>query len=528
MYRRQPIPQVSQALAAPSPTGGLNDLDPLSAMGPEFCIDMMNLFPDNGLLLCRQGYREWVSGITDNVRTIMEYNSSDGVTQKFAACDDGIFDITNQSENPAEVANCTDGYFEQTNFATVAGQYLVIANGIDAPMFYDGTTWASFSESATPTAPGQISGIDPAKFSYVLVHKNRLWFLERNSMTAWFLPVDAMGGTATPFFLGGVFRRGGKLLMANRWSADTGEGLDDRLVFFTNIGEVATYAGNDPSQTDDWRLDSIYYLAAPLSSRSVAEYGGDLIILTRRGLIPLSTLMSGSASEVLYSNTLTKRISRTLMRLTLAAASPFPPELVVHSEYGWILINIYDPDSAKPIQLCMNFLTGAWGKFNYPILTCRSINQEFYFGMYNGTVQLVTSLNYVDGADQIGLNGTSIECYAFSAYTYLGDPTANKHAKLFRPVFQTEVSPSFKVRILPDFRLDSFDGAPVAAKATSNAKWDSALWDAANWAGIENVYRPWVSANVLGYAFAWQIRISTSSAIGIAAVEWVWESGGLV
>lgn len=528
MYRRATLPQVSQAMAMPAPTGGLNDLDPLAMMGPEYCIDMMNFFPDTGLLLVRRGYKEWAAGLDNPIRTIMEYNAQDGTTKRFAATDAGIFDITNQVTNPIAVAVCTNGYFESTNFATVGGQYLVICNGVDAPLFFDGTVWASFTQSPTPTAPGEIDGVDPTVFVYVTLHKSRLWFLERNSMTAWFLPIDSLGGVAEPFFLGGVFRRGGKLLMTNRWSADTGEGLDDRLIFFTTIGEIASYRGNDPSQTDDWALDSVFYVAPPLSSRSVAEYGGDLVILTRRGLIPMSTLVSGPAAEVLFSNTLTKRISRTLMRLITSVPSPFPPEVVVHSEYGWILINLFDRDSGAAVQLVMNFLTGAWGKFNYPIFTCQSIGEEFFFGMNNGLVQAVTANGYTDAADQTGLDGEPINCYAFSSYTYLGEPTANKHAKLLRPVFQTDVAPSFKFRVLPDFRLDRFDGAPVPSVAASNAIWDEAYWDAANWAGVENVYRPWVSANVLGYAFAWQCRLSASSPIGISAVEWVWESGGLV
>jgi len=525
---RQPKPQVSQALALPPPVGGINDLDPLATMGPEFMIDGMNFFPDTGTLNVRSGYQVWVGNVPGGaVKTIMSYNTVDGSFRVFACTDTGIYNVTASVDVAPLVKAVTNGQMEWTNFATAAGQYLIACNG-QQTVFANGLTWGNFTQVTTPAAPGEIKGVNPNTFNFVLVHKGRLWFLQTGSLTAWYLPIDSVGGEAKPFFLGGLFKRGGYLISLARWSMDTGEGLDDRIIFLSSAGEIASYSGNDPSNAADWTLDSIFFIAPPLGPRAIVDFGGDILFLSRRGLVPLSVLVQGVATDVMYSSVMSKRISRTLINLTAPTSPRFPIEIGFQSELALITINIYDERTQAPLQLVMNLLTGAWGKFNYPVRTIRSVDRSVFMGTDDGRVLVVTMNRHVDNVPRVGVGGDPIEAYAFSAYSYLDDPTTNKHAKFIRPIFHTEVKPSFRIRALPDFRLDTFLATPIPNFAVGNAIWDVSFWDTVNWAGLENVYRPWVSANVLGYAFAWQLRVSTSSPLSVAAMEWVWESGGLI
>lgn len=534
--------KVSQALALPVGTGGLNDFDPISNTDPSFLIECTNFFPDTGLLVVRPGYQEWATNLGGPVETIMEYNAFDGSIKRFASTSAGIWDITNPTDAPVLVKAATNGYWSFVNFANAGiKQYLVACNGVDAAVLYDGTTWIDYVLDVAPAAPGEINGIDPNKLIHVMSHKSRLWFIEKNSMTAWYLPVDALGGEAHPLYLGGIFRRGGHLVSVARWSADTGEGMDDRLIFTTSTGEIASYSGIDPDDALLWSLDATFFVAPPLSTRSVTEYGGDLLLLCSRGMVPLSSLVTSEASENVFSKALTRRISRSLMRITALTSPPFPPEVIVHNSSSWVLINLYNgaPDATspygmilgdgeRPIQFVMNSLTGAWGKFDFPVRTVRAIDNLLFMGTDDGRVVAVTPESHIDNIKLDGTDGVGITASAMGAYTYLENPNANKHAKFIRPVFQSEIKPSYIAKVLPDFRLDRLLQQPAAAVATGNAKWDLSNWDTTNWASMESVYRPWVSANVLGYAFAWQIRVSTSSALGIAAVEWIWEDGGLI
>lgn len=535
-------PTVSQSITHPSPTGGVNDLDPIANMGEQFLIDAMNFFPDTGLLTARPGYREWATGFGGPVRSIIYRHGESGPFQKFAVTDGGVHNIDVSTETPTVVHALTNGRVSFTNLSNPGKTYMVGCNGVDPAFAYDGVSWVTFTESASPTEPGEIDGVDPSRFSYVLAFKHRLYFVERNSMTVWYLPLDQIGGTAEPLYLGGVFTRGGKIVALARWSSDTGAGLDDRLVIITSAGEVASYHGSDPSNANDWGLDAVFYVAPPISDRAIEDYGGDVIMLTRRGLVPLSTLISGGSTEVLYSGALTRRISRTLLKLTSDPAPRFPGSVKVHNDSAWIVINLFDsagasaapydtilsPGNNKPIQLVMNFLTGAWTKFDYPMCCMQSMDGDFYMGTEDGRVLLVTPDLYEDDVKMDGLGGKPIELYAVGAYSYLGTPTNNKHVKFVRPVIQSNSPPNFKIRVLPNFKLLRYDASPSASPATGNAVWDQAVWDQAMWGRSSNAYTPWVSANVLGYAFSWQFRASTNSALGLSAVGWVWENGGYI
>lgn len=97
--------------------------------------------------------------------------------------------------------------------------------------------------SVTSRSTSTFTGIDSSLLSFVWTHKRRLWFVEENTLSAWYLPVVSITGTAVEFPLQGVFRLGGALLFGGSWSQDSGAGLDDLAVFVTTEGEIAVYQG---------------------------------------------------------------------------------------------------------------------------------------------------------------------------------------------------------------------------------------------------------------------------------------------
>lgn len=542
MFSR-PGPPKSQSISFPSPTGGVNDIDPISAMDGQFMIDSMNFFMDTGLVVARPGYREWTTGLGLPVKTIIQYEGPVGSPTPFAVTDSGVYNIEVSSDAPALEYALTEGLVQYTNLANTGGSFMVGCNGTDPAFLFNGASWISFTTNAAPSNPGEISGIDPALLMFPLAFKNRLWFIEKNSLQAWYLPLDSVAGVAEPFPLGGVFSRGGRLVSMARWSSDTYRGLDDRLAFITSTGEIALYSGNNPNDAADWRLDAVFFVAPPVSMRSTADFGGDVLYMTRRGTIPLSSLVAGSSAEVLFSGALTRRISRTLLKLTSDPAPLFPGEITVHNNLGWIIINLFDSSVSssapydsilsqgnnQPIQLVMNVLTGAWGKFNMPIRTMQSVGRDFYMGTEDGRVLLLTPDVYLDNVPRGGIGGVPIDLYAMGAFTYLGNPSNNKHCKFVRPTIQAGSTPSVKMRVVPDFNLSRYNASPSGATAGSaGSLWNVAIWDESLWARSSNVYRPWISANVLGYAFAFQLRAQTAASFGLSAIDFIWESGGFI
>src|SRR5690606_34962161 len=82
---------------------------------------------------------------------------------------------------------------------TAASDAVMLAAGISFPDEYNMTT---------------------ADLIYPFVYKQRLFFVQRESMNVWYLPVDQIGGELTLLPLAGVFEKGGQIVFGTTWSND--------------------------------------------------------------------------------------------------------------------------------------------------------------------------------------------------------------------------------------------------------------------------------------------------------------------
>lgn len=529
--RKAAQPRVSEVKSMIAPLGGINDTDPLANMGEQYCIQMVNWVPGNAAILARQGYREWCTGLSGAVKTIMAYYKMDGTTNLFASTDAGIYDITISKANPTLVKVVVNGDMRWVTFGNVANQYLVaVSAGSDPSVFYDGAAWNNFVEtSGTPATPGEIKGVNPNSWCHVTTFKRRLWFVEENSMTAWYLPVDAVAGVAKPFYLTSIFKRGGKLLYMIDWSVDGGDGLDDRLVFVSSLGEVAVYGGDNPDVTTDWMLEAVFYAGTPVGDKSFTEFGGDVLMMTMYGLIPLTKVLMGRLEENPTEQAINRRISRTIN--LILRSKKYNTNWEIHNvPLLQAIVIIIPPFGQEPaIQFVMNSLTGAWTRFDMPIFCGRQSRGDFYFGAADGTVYLYGANNYLDNVKLDGTGGLPVQCSLFSAYNYMDDPTCLKHWKLIRPIFQSDQPPSYLVRLNTDYDLAALPGAPAPpAEDQENPIWDIAIWDNAFWSSSITVFRPWTGVVGLGYCCALLMKAATNDATAFVAVELVYEKGGVV
>src|SRR6056297_1437704 len=157
----------------------------------------------------------------------------------------------------------------------------------------DGDTGAATASGASASASSiTITNVATADLSQVWLFKERLFFVEKGTTSAWYLPVESIGGAATEIDLGSVFSKGGNLLFGARWSLDSGAGLDDVCLFVSDRGEVAVYEGTDPSSADTWRLAGVYEIGDPVNKHGFFKAGGDLAILTKDGIIPVSAAVT--------------------------------------------------------------------------------------------------------------------------------------------------------------------------------------------------------------------------------------------
>ena len=83
----------------------------------------------------------------------------------------------------------------------------------------------------------------------------------------------------------GIFKKGGYLIAMGDWAIDSTSGIYNGFCFITSEGEVAMYDGTDPSA---WSLKGVYSISRPLGPRCTMKAGGDLMVATEDGIVPMS------------------------------------------------------------------------------------------------------------------------------------------------------------------------------------------------------------------------------------------------
>ena len=115
-------------------------------------------------------------------------------------------------------------------------------------------------------------------------------------MNAWYGGIDAHGGALNIIPLSGAATKGGKLLFGATWSIDAGDGIDDKCVFVTDLGELLIFTGTDPGDAANWRQEGRYQVAPPLgmnawiTRRRPADRDG-------RGIVPVSKAITKSPTN---------------------------------------------------------------------------------------------------------------------------------------------------------------------------------------------------------------------------------------
>lgn len=390
------------------------------------------------------------------------------------------------------VSGLTGGAWIGEQFATPGGVFLRCVNGTDTPLVYDGTSFAT-----TPAITG--TGLTASNLSYVWVHQRRMFFVEKNTLNAWYLPADSIGGTAVQLPLGGVFTRGGSLLFGSAWSLETGAGLSEQCAFFSTEGEVAIYQGTDPSTASTWSKVGVYRIGKPRGAKSHIRAGGDIVVATDIGFVPLSQAVQRDYSAISASAVSFKIETAWNDAVAERSASSWACEIWPTKQM--VLVAPPTPAGEQSQIFASNARTGAWGLFTGWNATCLQLfGDRMFFGSQNG---LIVECE-VTGFDQ-GLPYTASWVPLFD---YLKASASLKTSLLMRGVLKapTEIMPQLSLQA--DYTL-SLPPAPDASPISASNVWGTALWGTSVWAqeAVLSVFQPWQSVVGSGYAIApgWQI-----------------------
>ena len=504
--RTQSIPLVqgtaARVASIPAPVGGWNARDSIASMTPVDAVSLENMFPSVSSVVLRGGYANHVTGISGQVETLMDYSSA-ASSEFYAAAGAAIYDVTAAGAvGAAVVTGLTNARWSYTNITTSAGGYIYAVNGADAPLLYDGSTWLPVTGVSAPIA---ITGVTTTTLDFVTLFKNRIWFLQKDTLKAWYLPTSSVGGAANVLDLSSVAMHGGYLVAMGTWTIDAGYGMDDNLVFVTSIGEVIIYRGTDPASASTWALVGVWYLGAPVGKRCLVKYGGDLLYISYFGLVPLASVLQSEKLDPRIA--LSDKIQGAFAEATINYGATFGWQVVVDNRNNAVYVNI-PVSQGQQVQYVMNNITRAWCKFTGWAANCWEIfgNQAYFGG--NGVVCKAWTDTYADNVSDIQTN-------SLQAFNYFETRGQKKIFTRGRPSIFSNGQPSIFCGINTDF--DTSDRtAALSFSPTTAGVWDSGVWDTALWGTGLSITNNWQGITGEGYCGAVNLKSSSS---GIQ-IEW--------
>ena len=584
-------PQVRRALQpnnlmipAQLPVNGINARDAYARMAPDDAVDLMNVLSNPYGLQVRNGYQEFATniGANDTIGTMMSYYpatasitanpnlfrydvmepppapmlaaSLGNVGGQIFACTSGqIFDVTAGGSGPwvaqINVAVAND-LWSWCNFQNEAGAFLIACN-YDGGYYIFGQVGFSdgfsngfsvenvgFKKVLQGAISGQIFGTNPDNFVFVMAWKRRLWFIEKNTTRAWYLPVDQITGTVAPFDFGANFPHGGRLEVLINWTIDDGIGIDDNLIAISSEGDVVIYKGTDPNDAATFGLVGIWYVGSvPAGKRFAEMLGGDVHILSVNGLSQASQLIAmGQIANEVTENTGSKidPLLRSLMQSSQKEEAWYC-KFIPHEQI--FAIGVPEVYSGQGVtQLAYKVRQKAWSRLeNLPFFTI--INHS---GVVFGGGRL--SASGVNGGGKVYLvfdnatdnqlldspqSGDMIRARVTPAFNSFGSAGMNKRFTMIRPTFVSAGNVSAKVTILTDFNRGTQFTAPTLPSSFGDV-WNVGQWDVAKWSGVGLTRHKWLGVLGSGYTATCQIDAVALGGTVLTSIDWNVVAGGIL
>jgi len=511
-FAKIPRQQAAQTVTVAAPIGGWNARDALGAMDPLDAVTLQNFWPGTNSVILRNGYTKHATGLPAEVQTLMAYSS--GTSNKLFAVSDGkIYDATNTGAvGAAAVSGLTNSKFQYVNITTSAASYLMAVNGADKLRTFDGTNWHTDGDGS----PYDITNIDTATVSNITLFKNRIWLTTNNTLKVWYLPVNSIGGAAVALDMTSIFQLGGYIMAGMTWTLDAGYGVDDYLVFITSNGEALVWRLTDPTTPTGISQIGLYKIGAPIGRRCYTKFGGDLLVITQDGVVPMSGSLQSSRLDPRVS--ITNKIQYAMSSAISTYGANFGWQLLYYPKENQLILNVPISEGSQQ-QYVMNNITKSWCNFTGWYANCWELHiDDPYFGG-NGYVGKAWNGNTDDTSDIAGFGLQSFQTYGTAL---------QKQCKMIRYHLQSNGSPAVFGNVNVDYNLAD-ESAQLNFSSISYGTWDSGIWDTTLWGSGVVPSADWQGATNIGYTFAPLIKTATQGIqLQWVATDLVFEGGGVL
>lgn len=368
--------------------------------------------------------------------------------------------------------------------------------------------------------------VDPKNLICPTIHQKRIWAVETGTNFGWYLPPDQVYGDATKFDFGPLFKMGGKLVGLTTWTVDDGDGSDDNLVAISSNGEIAIYAGIDPSGSATWQLKGVYRMGPPVAGNRFWErIGGDVKFMTYQGLVSLNAMLTSTKTSPAQDTVEALKVQQPLSEAASALGTLAGWELYYSPELNMLIINVPSVTSIGSIQFVENLVNSKWCQFEGYDASCFcTFNGLPFFGGKNGSIYQAWSGN-ADNVTLAGSAGNYIEARTQQAYSYLDGPGINKHVGMYRPTFIVTSTVEYGSVIAYNFSFKT-PAINFSPTSESESQWDSALWDAATWSGSLRSQAEWTQAEGIGVTASLCMMARAKAEVIWVSTDYIFQVGG--
>jgi hypothetical protein len=556
----------------------------------------------------RGGCVRWTT-LPETTPVISAFQYASGNNQQmFAGNATKLYNVTAGGAPPTLVkSGQTSGNYVASQLANQGGDWMIVLNDAgDPPLRYNGTTWATLNytipanwlnntayavgaratdtadstrwkvavahtsaaagtfladRSAHPTrvpdtasdgnnwitGPVGSNVVNGSNLTYVCKYRNRWFFIEASSMNAWYLPLNAIGGTLQMIPLSGAATKGGKLLFCAAWSIDAGDGIDDKIVFATDLGELLIFTGSDPSAAANWRQEGRYQVSPPMGMNAWMQLGGDLLIATTSGIIPTSAAITKTTEEL------------ELAAITRNIKSMWRDEVNAKRQWSWTMMNweqfgglfVTWPGGTPGNRYCaaVNASTGAWCRFVGYDATCFiRMRDDMFFGTQDGYIMQADRTGYDDGQPYVATLVGGWEVFQAPAQTITWRQARASFAATAGQPFQPQLSATVDYVVIlptppppgPDPGIaDVWDQGhwgpdmgpppppvPTAPQRSAYAQWDQPYTSRGL---VRNTM--WVSIGVTGFSHAPIVQVTVAQNakpnVDLIAISATFERAGI-
>ena len=502
----------ARSIIVPPPVNGWNTRDPISQMDPLYAVELENMFPGDGVVSLRNGFRYHSKSIGSSTvfsLASLEYGT---VSKLIAVSSTGVvYDATTAS---AAATDISGGVTFATDYCMIRKfrDRLFIKPLISNNDVYHYTGTGNIALSAF-TGPDTGAGADDKALYTFGSYRSRLYFAQADVPSLWYGGVDAITGALTEFPLRAVLTKpfvnfayvGGLTYQGQA-------AIDDALCVISDSGEGLLYGGDYPGSAT-WSLIARFEIPPPMSVWGFANIGSNLVALTQQGIVSIQDAISGQSSSVGGYKTLSDAIQSQFVSAFSSSSPPFSLNFPIYLNYyprGQMLV-AGTGSGGSTQHYVMNTTTGAWCKFSQ---SCTAFSwamwkSNLYFSTSDGRVMKFDT-GYFDEDPASEGNATSRTVVCRPAYNYFGDPSSVKRIGMVQPyIYQSE---GLSLTIGAD--MDFADTTPTTTVTDTS----------------DTAYKLWTPViPMVGVGSACSMRIEqtvTTKRISLQAMKITYESGG--